>query len=201
MTPTLCVDLDGVLANFNEQFARLLEDLYDLRYPITDPTWPAVWHWPQAGGATDAQLDAAWRSVHQSKDFWLDLPAMPTGREALVGLLRLRSATNARIYFTTKRDGGFLTQVQTAAWIERHGYPYPSVVLVPPEATKGAIFSALHATHVIDDRYEYAVEAGERGMRSYLVHGPYNETTPAGPFLRAQTALDAVQAIRNDQIP
>ena len=63
----LVCDMDGVFSNWNKAFAALLvktsrKFLLPLEH-LDDPTWPDCWHWPQAHGYSDYEVDKAWRML------------------------------------------------------------------------------------------------------------------------------------------
>ena len=101
----IAIDIDGVLAEFNPAFGRLLIDTsgrnllpYDF---ATDPDWPSTWHWDDQHGYSAFERERAWRLIKKT-DFLKRLPALPGVDLALLMLNCI--STREDIYFITQRN-------------------------------------------------------------------------------------------------
>ena len=115
----IACDIDGVLADFNKGFAKLFPNL---RVPLESKTFPQVWDWPQALGASPDETLAAWEHIQKSHSFWEDLDPMDGALEAIALLAEASLEAKHEIYFVTNRFG-MTCQQQTVDWLSLHGMP------------------------------------------------------------------------------
>jgi len=171
--PIVAVDMDGVLANFNDAFARLLNDLHATEISLP-PDGPAVWSWPTIYGWTSSQHHKAWEHIQENGEWWLDLEPLPQADDLIDALLQLRHR-DVPIYFVTSRSPLALAQEATSAWLEAHHFALPSVIVVPPGVGKPQIFAAIGATIIIDDKPDNC----SVHCTNLLVDAPYNRDKDA----------------------
>lgn len=171
----IAIDIDGVLANFNSAFERLLNDLHATE--ITLPkSGPSVWDWPTHYGWTPSQAHAAWEHIQENGEWWLDLDPTDWGTELLDTLIMLRHQ-DVVVYFVTARKPLSLAQEATTAWLEAHGFGMASVIVQPPGVSKAQIFAALGAKVVVDDKPSNCSPA----CVNLLVDHDYNRDPAAWP--------------------
>jgi hypothetical protein len=188
-------DLDGVLANLHRAFtAAALE-----RFPELDPSklLPAdvAASPPESGAAEESevpaaqkeerrspltrrQLDAVWRHLASVTNFWEGLDEIEPG--SVAQLARLAEAHQWEIIFLTSRPyaPGRTLQRQSQRWLDRLGFPMPSVYVVP--GSRGRIAEALGLEVVIDDRPENCLDVVlESQARAILVWRGTAATIPA----------------------
>ena len=159
----LCVDVDGVLADFVAGVCRYLRAF--------DPSVPLLRSADALGDDYDAwapphHLGALWRARRGDLGgFWSSLDPIPDAAE----LRRLREA-RADKYYVTARSGAS-PKAETEAWLRRVvGEPCPTVVVVDRSEAKRDVAAAVGATHVIDDRAE-ALEAYVAQADDFQVFG------------------------------
>lgn len=150
MTPTVAIDMDGVLANFNRAFERLLNDIHATEIAIP-PGGPVVWDWPEHYGWLPTQHHQAWEYIQENGEWWLDLEPTPQADELIDTLVMLRHQ-DVSIYFVTARKPRALAQEATTAWLEAHGFPLASVIVQPKGVEKPQIFAALGVSIVVEDK-------------------------------------------------
>ena len=205
----LGLDLDGVLANFNEGFRRRLISANGRDMNIQpNPTGP-YWDWPQYYGYTNDEVKATWDSIRTDPDFWQYLEAMPGASAFLNWLWRIVADTNwnngrfteehnVEVYFLTSRNHGPMVKRQTELWLLRNGWEGPATVLIT-RGSKGPIAKSLGLTHVLDDRPENLLSVMEHTMGDcwpLLFHQEHNAEFDAeggAVFTRVMT-LDGFKA-------
>lgn len=161
-------DLDGVLADLHTAFAKTAVTLFPDLDPVivsgadvgsspppadqgqeteTDPR--------EAPDVTNVsvsrrQSDAIWRRLSETEDFWEDLAEIESG--AIARIATLADEHRWDVLFITSRPStrGRTVQRQTQRWLQRHGFPMPSVYVV--HGSRGRVAQALDLDVVVDDR-------------------------------------------------
>ena len=165
----LAFDLDGVLADLHTAFARTAISLYPEldRSSITPPqvgASPPVDEGEGEGDESEApalldavlapldrrQQDAVWKRLRATENFWEQLTEIESG--AIARLAALADERRWEVLFITSRpsSAGRTVQRQSQRWLERMGFPLPSVYVV--HGSRGAVAQALKLDVVIDDR-------------------------------------------------
>lgn len=165
-------DLDGVLANLHGAFVSTALELFpDLdRSAIEAPTVGASPPGPARTPdqpvpvpkvepeivVSPRQTDAIWRRLSATPDFWETLDEIESG--AIRRLAELTEARRWEVIFLTSRppSDGRTVQRQSQRWLERCGFPLPSVYVV--HGSRGRIADALELDVVIDDRPENCLD-------------------------------------------
>ena len=173
-------DLDGVLADLHGAYARAARELFPVLDPVllaspsTGASPPAaesdeVKEAPEAESQpllTPQQSQAVWKRLCAATNFWETLDEIEPGAVA-----RLHSLATERrwdvIFFTSRPVApGDTVQRQTQRWLERCGFPLPSVYIV--QQARGRIADALELDVVVDDRPEgcldVVLESKARGI-------------------------------------
>lgn len=166
-------DLDGVLADLHEPFSaaalRLFPDLDAqlVASPEVGASPPADEEEGSEGADADGELpkthdlgaslaltprqtDAVWKELCGTPDFWETLPETEPG---IVGrVAAIAEERRWEIIFLTSRPAtdGRTVQRQSQRWLERKGFPLPSVYVV--HGSRGRIADALRLHVVVDDR-------------------------------------------------
>lgn len=172
------VDVDGIVADFNESFIRRVievtgEDRFPAR-PFDIPTW----NYPQYYGYSEAQVSAVWDSIKADPTFWVKLEPYAWTRKFLARVNQF--AQHAEVYFITSRLG-VRVKAQTEDWLMMYtdGFSQPTVLI---SSMKGYCAAALKLTHYIDDRDLNVrdVRTENPKTRVYLLDHPWNrdEHTP-----------------------
>lgn len=168
MTLRIGFDLDGVLADMaasvnreaRAAFAVAVEEPTAETTPAADETEapPAE----EAGNGevgphlTRSQRRQLWKRISQIENFWESLDETEPGIVA-----RLWTLTQERrweVIFLTKRPStlGDITQLQSHRWLQRHGFPAPSVFVV--QESRGRIAAALNLDVIVDDTPDNCVD-------------------------------------------
>lgn len=171
------VDIDGVLADFNNALIhRVIEvtdkDLFPVR-PFDIPTW----NYPEHYGYSAAEVSAVWEDIKADSNFWYDLVDYPQ-TAALLAELTDAEADGAEVYFITARPGTRVKE-QTEEWLHDMGF-FEATVLI--SSAKGLCARALNLTHYIDDRWENVVDVKQYNPSTevYLLTQPWNVNNDAG---------------------
>ena len=165
------IDMDGVVADFNEGFTDLMRTKLGKPVPSCSDTFPDVWeyHKPYVAAAEEEFL---WSYVNASSSgFWDNLSPCAG---AMRGLLKIAASLHDNYFITTRTGTG--AKRQTELWLCRRGIPLPSVLIAPDPSSKGRLAAGLALDMFIDDRPENvaAVVAESPKTRCFLVDQPYN---------------------------
>ena len=123
------LDLDGVLADFLHEFAKVVSTF------------------------TDKEMDKAWEIVRGIHNFWLSLPSY---RENVFAVATHRTMhPNDEIFYCTSRvpTAGMPVMHQSQEWLKANGiYGLgTSVIVKPSKVEKDEIYKAIGVTRAIDD--------------------------------------------------
>lgn len=178
--PIVGIDVDGVLASFNNSYIKLIRDLsgrdlFDGREE--SPSFPTDWNYDEVAGYNDEEIDKAWDHVKASPIFWKALFPYEGVREFVTELERL----GLDVYFITSRPGP-TAKKQTEDWLEAVGVDHPTVLI---SSEKAACCDALEITHYIDDKVENCKDVYLHSWRTscYMLARPWNTQTKAIPRL------------------
>lgn len=168
------VDIDGVLARFNESYATLATSLTGFTFPpIDDIHYPNTWHWDKAQGMLSKDVSKVWQHIKISPRFWQDLKPYAEAPVFLNMLSSKRYLKEWEIYFITTRMGRLVKQ-QTEDWLEEYGFKNPTVII---SRLKGQIAEGLELTHFIDDKPSNCHDVMSRSAETkvYLLDRPWNK--------------------------
>lgn len=174
-------DIDGVLADFSRGFMdALIASAGVNRFLPDDDTDAPCWDWDKYRGYTSDERKRAWSNVHQSSDFWMNLPPLENVNTLRMMLRELER--KHEVYFLTNRIGQRVKR-QTEIWLVEHlKYPlqldgvYPTV-LITEHRTKGDAARTLGLHAYIDDNYDnvHDVALAVPTCRVYLRNRRYNQ--------------------------
>jgi hypothetical protein len=188
-------DLDGVLADLHGAFAAEANRLF----PELDRSMigsPEVGASPPEDPADSApkpsvpiarsdnvpmssrQNDAVWKSLAAIEDFWETLQEIEPG--SISRLATLADERRWEMLFVTSRprSAGRTVQRQSQRWLQRLGFPMPSVYVV--QGSRGQIAKALQIDVVVDDRPENCLDVVlDSQAGSILVWRGTKESVPA----------------------
>lgn len=208
-------DMDGVLADLHEPFVRMAVRLFpdinpedlgaqdigaspadDQEEKPRDPATPAT---PTSDVVlTSAQSDAVWKAVATTPNFWETLKEIEPGTVARIAALAEERRWEVLFITSRPRSAGATVQRQTQRWLQRHGFPLPSVYVV--HRSRGRIASALGLDAVIDDRPDNCLDVAlESKAGAILVwRGPEGRVPASAKRLGiavVRTAADALNAL------
>lgn len=168
----LGVDLDGVLANFTDSYARYLTKETGIEFPTSSDEWPTEWDWEIASGVTKAQAKMVWDThiLGKGSRFWLGLKSIDGAGTALRRLNEL-TREGHDVYFITHRMGD-KAKLQTERWLYERGVNYPTVLL---SGDKVPLIRSLEIEWFIDDKPETVLAvANMMSWMVYLKAAPHN---------------------------
>lgn len=212
----IACDLDGVLADLHSAYAQQTHQLFPELDPLTEPL--DVGASPPADLATGttaaaavpvadkalprAQSEAVWRALAAKPNFWESLDEIEPG--LIRRFAKIADERQWEVLFVTSRprSAGDSVQRQSQRWLERHGFPLPSVYVV--HGSRGQVVKALEMDVLIDDRPNNCIDVAlEARAATLLVWRGDPETVPgsvqrleisvlatAGACLDALVALD-----------
>lgn len=186
------LDVDGVLANFDEAYQKVLCEVSGKVLP--EGFEADRWDWEDGAGFTKDDLDKAWRLINNTS-FWYDLNPLPRIWEVLVRL----GSLNDDVYFITSRPG-YRAKQQTEDWLDLYGFflQHPTVLM---SSEKGLCCKALRLTHYVDDRRENVFKCAEQSpqTQTFLLDRPWNQGTipeTVRRILNLDQFLEAIDAAR-----
>jgi hypothetical protein len=100
-------------------------------------------------GLSPSQRRRLWQEVESIENFWETLDEIEPG--AVQAIADQTASRRWEVIFLTKRPStdGLTSQRQSQRWLQRHGFPMPSVFVV--QGSRGSIADALALDVVIDD--------------------------------------------------
>jgi hypothetical protein len=162
-------DLDGVLADLHSSFTRAAVELFPALDPTSLTSGDIVASQPAADGEDPAktdeprplalsrrQMDAVWAKLSSTQNYWETLGEHEPG--AIERLATLTDERGWEVIFITSRPSseGRTVQRQSQRWLQRYGFPMPSVFVV--HGSRGRVAEALALDLVIDDRPENCLD-------------------------------------------
>lgn len=166
------IDVDGVLANFNDGFIDYLVSVLNKDLFPTRPFDIETWDYPQSYGYTEEEVNEVWRHIKADLNFWGQLKPYADTQNFLSFLYHWQGIRND-VYFITARLG-LAAKVQTEQWLNRYGFPKATVLISPHKGDAAAI---LDLDVYIDDRDKnvYNVLQSRREQTNvYLRDQPWN---------------------------
>lgn len=174
----LGIDLDGVVARFDQAYARLIMRETGHFIDIENPEWPEEWYWDRAllnkhYDKKEAKRleNLIWDRDIKVTPFWGGLGEYPGTFEAM-DRLRLSIFAGVDAYFITSRPG-HLAKFYTEMWLGLHGMRNPTVLIAHD---KGPVIAGLELDAFVDDKPENILDAvkARPKIRAYLIDRPYN---------------------------
>lgn len=187
------IDLDGVICNFQDAFARLIKEELGKDIPV-GPNGPTEWDWHLAGGVTKAENEHLWWLITTSPDFWNRLQPYPNGLMTLEKLEQLTQQGILEPYFITSRPSNS-ARAQSIQWLTRWGMSAPQVLTVKGPRHKGVAAMALGIEASVDDNAENVLAFAQAGAQSFIVEWPYNSHVSGNNIFRVKTPYAAVTAM------
>jgi hypothetical protein len=191
----IAFDMDGVLADLHKPFVQAALKLYpsldasaigaaDIGASPPDdaaedqkshaaPTPPAA-----NVALSGRQSDAVWKHLSNIENFWETLTEIDDG--AIRRLATLADERRWEVIFVTSRptSAGLTVQRQSQRWLQRMGFPMPSVFVV--HGSRGRIAEALRLDIVVDDRPDNCLDVVlESKAGAILVWRGAESTMPA----------------------
>jgi hypothetical protein len=181
-------DLDGVLADMEHAIVREAGTLFGSAPPR--PTHEAA---ATTGDSlpeeianevpvrsemqlTSRQRRQLWRHLRSIDNFWESLDEIEPG--SVTRLARMAENRRWEIIFLTRRPAtsGRTPQIQSQRWLEKRGFPLPSVFVVT--ASRGVIATALTLDIVVDDTPENCVDVASDSKARTIAIFRNQETPP-----------------------
>ena len=166
------VDVDGILADFNEGYVKLLGSIApDVKFPPLGDTYPDTWNYHLAAGVSKEQNKQSWDYIKNSETFWFDLNPYHNTVSFLVWLKGFSRRHD--VYFITNRMGGN-AKFQTERWLHKAGFGEPTVLL---SATKALACNAVEIDYYVDDKNENVRDVAQNAPKTkcYMLQRPWNE--------------------------
>lgn len=184
------LDIDGVLADFNQSFRKLIHEVSGKELiPAKDYT--PVWHYPQHYGYTSKEINKVW-DVIKTTSFWLDLAPYENLNPVWDKIFELEKS-QVDFYFITSRVGQQVKH-QTEEWLMRHLGVFPTVLI---SERKGHIARGLDLDYFLDDKPENWEDVDATGTEAYLINRQWNKDAKHIPDVcRVDTVLEFLEKIK-----
>jgi hypothetical protein len=180
----IAFDLDGVLADLHRTFAAAALELFP-ELDASALTSPDAGASPPTGvpgseppaepeenslkkPLTPRKRDAVWKHLATVENFWETLQEIEAG--SIKRLAAIAKERKWEVIFLTSRPyaPGKTVQRQSQVWLDRLGFPMPSLFVV--QTSRGKIAEALQIDVVVDDRAENCLDVAlESKARAILV--------------------------------
>lgn len=184
-------DLDGVLAQFTDKYARLLSNETGLQFPKASEEWPSTWFWERDAGVTPEQEKLVWNRdiLASGKHFWHHLKPME-GAGGVVRRLNELTRLGHEVFFLTHRFG-HKAKLQTEQWLYERGMFMPTVLL---SEHKVELIQALNIEFFIDDKPSTVRSVAMVLPKVYLMNAPYNRVEVMPPqVVRVKNVEEALR--------
>ena len=175
------LDVDGILANFNEGAFRALGIHYYYEHPALHE-----WEWYEYFNILIEELDLVCTT-----DFWAGLQWMPDGREIL-NMIEKEFATD-EIYLLTTPMPNLESASGKMMWI-RHHLPQYEVRTIITRAPK-RIF-AVPGRVLVDDKTENCQEFIDCGGMAILVPRPWNARRGHATIPTVRKDLEGIRNVK-----
>ena len=182
-------DMDGVLADFATGFREIEKRLFGSASTITAEAPEVEAKQEEAAEAaasaeptpreTRRRLDAVWKAIHETPDFWTTLK--PHDPAAVRRIHEMMIRHRLEIFFITQRPAtvGQTVQRQTQYWLRQQGFDLPSVLVI--SGSRGAAAGALRLDYHVDDSPQNCLDvASESQARPILIVPEPDQVTEAG---------------------
>jgi hypothetical protein len=187
----IAFDMDGVIADLHAAYVQTALRLFpqldraaiatlDVGASPDDASASGA-EVPDAGAGlavTRRQSEAIWRELSAKENFWESLSEIEPGAVARVAAVAEERRWD--ILFITSRpsSAGRTTQRQSQRWVEKMGFPLPSVFTV--HGSRGRVAQALALDAVIDDRPDNCLDVAlESSAAAILLWRGSQDAVPA----------------------
>lgn len=186
------LDLDGVVAEFNQPYWELLKRLGAEMRPF-ERHEPAQWNWEADHGAEESHVDRAWGRILSEPAWWSDLPEHTDmiAPGAWRKLRALAASPQVPLVVLTNRPVG--SELASSQWLWPRLFPYP--VPISCVRDKAAEIAHLNARAVIEDserNLSNAVALGWKGV-PLLVTRSYNAKLDTPHLVRVDSTSEAIE--------
>ena len=178
MSLRIAFDLDGVLADLESVYRRIVDDLFG---KVPASVAPAERSAEEAApGLADRdqptvalplsawQENEVWQEIEEAENFWMSLEPHEPG--ALARIQDLATRHRWEVFFVTHRPAtaGETVQRQTQRWLIAHGFELPCVMVMT--GPRGRLARALALDYLIDDSPRHCADVvSESEAKAVLV--------------------------------
>lgn len=192
------VDVDGVLARFDEEFSKVLIHVTGKNLFPYLPYDPPCWEWTEPLGYTREEEGKAWDFVKKSTVFWQTLPAYKDAGNVVKTLIE-HSIKGDSVYYITNRMGQN-PKKQTERFLYNLGYfgsiHVPTVLVT---AHKGLAAAALELDCYIDDKPSNCDDVVKhRGLKTqvFLQDRNWNQDFNGKYVTRVKSVLEMLEIVK-----
>lgn len=164
-------DIDGVLASFVPAFTKIAHEMFGTR--IAEEHEATSWNFDWLGLSKE-QVDAVWRKIRETENFWGTLPPyLLPETYSRIGALAEAYPT----YFITSRiqTAGALVELQTQRWLKwKAGIDEANVIV---SSRKGDCCRGVGVTHYLDDKFTNCLDIlkGSPGTQVFMLLREHNK--------------------------
>jgi hypothetical protein len=190
----IAFDMDGVVADLHTAYAQAALRLFpeldrsaiatpEVGASPPDDSGTAETEAPETGDAlvvTRRQSEAIWRELTAQENFWESLAEIEPGAIARIAAVAEERRWDILFITSRPRSAGRTLQRQSQRWLEKLGFPLPSVFTV--RGSRGRVAQALDLDVVIDDRPDNCLDVAlESSAAAILLWRGSQESCPHPP--------------------
>lgn len=155
MTPA--IDIDGVLANFQQHFLNKAHEMGYLDFPNHWTQWES-WHIPEMRD----EFNTVFEAIENDSNWWLDIPPYDDAYLTCA----------PEIYLTARP----IESMHSRAWLNEFGFPDAPVKTVVTSSQKPDVMKAYDIDVLLDDRPKtfLMINNSNKDMTCCLMDRPYN---------------------------
>lgn len=170
------IDIDGVLARFDEGFTTFANNLYGYE-KIPVGYIPKDWYWSDV--LTKEEESNLWKNFGALKNFWLTLNEFPNLQE-LCKFLAQNQEHDVWFISSRAKCSGMSIAKQTQLWLQDHMGPFfyltRGLVMTTKSDKKRQVIEGMGVEFMIDDHGETIVDLDEsKGVKAFLLDRNWNQ--------------------------
>lgn len=182
------IDIDGVIADSEPAYRRMINRLFNLRLKQKDIT---SYKYEECAGLTDDQMRLFWKTFYHEGG-WLKIKPIKGVKKFLDKLKREKH----RIVIVTSRPRKHIKK-ETLQWLKEHKMPYSELIFLENHKSKhqAALLRGHRFDYFIEDYYKYALDLAKRKVKVLLMDYPWNRWGKPHPNIKRIKSLKEAEAI------
>lgn len=196
MKNRISLDCDGVLADFYHGLREAIQKTFpEIKLPMD---WTPK-NWDVSDLLTEEQLDAVWKTIKATENFWLNLPPYAENVGSLARFLATQKSQDVWLVTSRAPVAGLSIAKQTELWLQAYHvsphHNYMGIILSEHADSKVDIYRATGIDWSIDDKIETVLQCQKLPKhRAYLLRQPANKES----WGKAKLEVDTVEEYLND---
>lgn len=157
ITMTPAIDIDGVLANFQQHFINKAHEIGYDGFPKHWTQWED-WHIPEM----QDEFNTVFEAIENDSNWWLDIPPYDDAHLTCAPAMYLTARPIASMY--------------SKVWLNKCGFPDAPVKTVETSSQKPGVMEKHGIDVLLDDRPKtfHLINNSDKDTTCYLLDRPYN---------------------------